>query len=594
MSPREAVNRRKIWKYLSAGLIAVVILVPFWIIFVTTVIPPETLTTEQAMNDRMKWWIAGPLGVVGVFFGLSWMVSSQQASLRTSHAQSAQSPLTVLSEQEKREYVLEVIGLGVTLDKYRQGKVWEALQQGSPFKTIREQDPEKYPWSEMQRSGISGGRAGDTLENGAQYTPKYYGVPAFNAQSPTYNVENTDTPDSPILGLAASVIASGMAWHLFVAGGRRFDEHPDRILEDVFAFFDSHPDVPYVILNSNDDMYFRDLFRPVGSTPLIKNGNYIPEMPDSSALFVLARRERVDPVRPFVWNDPENEFVQNVFRSMYAHLMAAVPHPRREKKYLRTPSQVGADPIRHTEFDGAERQPTVSEWLEASAAFAQRPDIRGSGAVGLVKNINPFAHLPPTDWKPTPWFPIPWNKEQLATFDSLPTLGFVHRPVFVKFSDEQGKQITRRDERERVLQAGWQAALQTLPEGERAKGPALVIAATGENAGQVALLHSVLNAYATNGGPEIDTSNSGQFIDTDKRLGNTGATTLFMQMAIGVMGSYRNGGVSAAVNLRNQNEASIVFVSPPTDDQRKTQQHPYGGDVFAHRGTPLIDPADYQ
>ena len=144
------------------------------------------------------------------------------------------------------------------------------------------------------------------------------------------------------------------------------------------------------------------------------------------------------------------------------------------------------------------------------------------------------------------------------------------------------------------MQAGWQSALLTLPEAERAKAPSLVIAATGDDTGQTTLLHSALNAYAARGGPEIDTGKSNQFIDTDKRLGNTGASTLFMQMAIGVMGSYRDGGVSAAVNLRDKNEATIVFISPPSDDKRKTQKHPHGGDVFAHRGTPAVDPANYR
>ncbi|CDG82448.1 type VI lipase adapter Tla3 domain-containing protein [Janthinobacterium agaricidamnosum] len=583
-----------LWKYLLGALIALIILIPLWTIFVMVVVQPGSLMMqEQTMSNRLLWWVAGPVVVVTLFFGVRWMAASNQVQAKEQHAQAAQAQQVAASEQSRREYVLEVIGLGVTLDKYRQGKLWEALQKGDPFVTIREQDKEKYAWSEMERSGISGGRGGDTLENGAQYTPMYYGVPVFNAQSPSFDPENMDLPNAPEMGLAGSAVSSGMAWHLFVAGPRRFDEHPDRILEDVFAFFDNNPDVPYIVLNSNDDMYFRDLFRAPGSPPLMKNGKYIPEMPDASVLLVLARRERVDPVRPFVWDDPENNFVQNVFRSMYAHLMAAVPHPRREK-VIRTSAQVGADPIRQENLDGTQRQPLVSEWLEAAAAFAQRSDIRGTGTVSLLNNLNPFAHRPPTNWKPTPWFPIPWNKDQLATFDRLPTLGFIHRPTFVKFTDEHGKPITRRDERGKVLQAGWQAALLTLPEAERARAPALVVAATGDDTNQTIMLHSALNVYAAQGGPEIDTGKSGQFIDTDKRLGNTGAATLFMQMAIGVMGSYRDGGVSAAVNLRDRNEASIVFISPPSDQQRKSQKHPHGGDVFAHHGAPAVDPANYQ
>jgi hypothetical protein len=347
------------------------------------------------------------------------------------------------------------------------------------------------------------------------------------------------------------------------------------------------------VLNSNDDIYMRNLTRTPGTPRLVKDGHYIPEMPDASALFVLARRERVDPVRAFVWDDPDNLFLQNNLRWMYYNLMRGVPQPER-KTVTHTPAQIGAY-AGHDEISkpGLERPPLVAEWLEAAAAFAQRPDIRGVGVAHMLDGVNPWVHRPPKDFKPTPWFPIPWNRDQLATFDKLPTLGFIHRPTWVKFTDEHGQPITRRDEREKALVAGWQQALQTLPEAQRKAAPARIVMATGDNTDQLIALHSTLNHYAELGGPELDSAKSSQFIDTDKRLGNTGASTLFMQMAIGVMGSYRDGGVSAAVNLRDSNEASIVFISPPTDEKRKNQQHAKGGNVFRYHGEPMVDPANY-
>ena len=212
-----------------------------------------------------------------------------------------------VSEQARREYVLEVIGMGVTLDKYRQGKLWEALQNGHPHAIIREQDNKKYTWDEMERSGIAGGRGGDSLENGARETPMYFGVPVFNAEPPIHDTDMLDTPQSPTIGLAAGAAPSGLHWHLFLAGPRRFGEYPDRILEDVFAFFDANPDVPYIVLNSEDSMSTRNLYRPNGTPALMRNGYYIPEMPDASALFVLARRERIDAVRKFTFNDAPPE-----------------------------------------------------------------------------------------------------------------------------------------------------------------------------------------------------------------------------------------------------------------------------------------------
>jgi hypothetical protein len=66
-----------------------------------------------------------------------------------------------------------------------------------------------------------------------------------------------------------------------------------------------------------------------------------------------------------------------------------------------------------------------------------------------------------------------------------------------------------------------------------------------------------------------------------------------MQMAIGTIASYREGGASAAINLRDPREASIVFVTPPSPEKIASQKRFKGGDVFRHHGTPAIDPANY-
>jgi hypothetical protein len=591
MSAAGGVKPPKLWKYVLGATVALIILIPLWTLFVMLVIEPDSLIIQEpTMSKRFLWWVAGPLVAVALFFGVRWVNVSDAARATTAsnHAKAqaqAQAQKISLSDQAKREYVLEVIGLGVTLDKYRQGKLWEALQHGSPFATIREQDVKKYEWSALDKEGVSGGRGGDSLENGAQYTPMYFGVPVFHASPPISNEIVADKPNAPNIGLAGSARSSGMAWHMFVVGPRRFDEHPDRILEDVFDFFDANPDVPYIVLNSDDGTATRDSNRTYGAPKILKDGYYIPEMPDASTLFVLARRERIDAVRPFVFDDlTENASVDELNEHgiarrlllVYAELEKSVPHPDKDR-----------DPQAHTE-----RPPYVAEWLPAAAKYAKEAaqSRAKSSLLDLVKSPPRL----PKGWEPTPWFPIPWNRDQLAFFDKLPTLGFIHRPTFVKFVDEHDKPLTRRDARQKALQAGWQAALQNLPEAERAKGPARIITATGGNTDQLIVLHGTMTDYAAHGGPEFDSSKSSQFIDTDRRLGNTGATTLFMQMAIGVMGSYRDGGISAAINLRDHDEASIIFISPPSDEKRKTQQHPGGGDVWRHHGTPAIDPANYQ
>ena len=519
-------------------------------------------------------WLGISIVVVILFFGLLWLSALSKSQAREIASQlQAQQPKTPMEPEQ--EYVLEVIGLGVTLDKYRQGKLWEALQKGSAYTSIREQDPEKYPWTGDDKNGNGGSRAYDALENGVNFTPMYWGLPSFYAGGSILDPAAQPSLLEPMGGLVAGAATSGMAWHLFSIASWKLDEHPDQLLIDVFDFFDKHPDVPYILLHSEDSVGTRDGNRKPGTARKLVNGHFIPDMPDATAVFILARRERIEPLRPFVWDDPENNFVQEQFRAMYYQLMQSLAKPDKE---------LGTD------FPSVPRQPTVAEWLTAAAAFAQRPDIRGVGLQSFGQ-LNPWENHPPRDWKPTPWFPIPWNREQMETFDRLPSFGFVHRPVFVKFTDEEGKPVTRRDARQKIFDTGWQQALQTLPEAERGKGPVRVVAGTGNQPEQLLMLEGMLHEYAAQGGPEIDSSKTAQFINTDHRLGNTGAATFFMQMAIGVMGSYHDGGASAAINLRDSNEASIIFITPPSDEKRRQQDA--NGDIFRSRVTPAVDPANY-
>lgn len=65
----------------------------------------------------------------------------------------------------------------------------------------------------------------------------------------------------------------------------------------------------------------------------------------------------------------------------------------------------------------------------------------------MVDRLQHKTYQPPKEWKPTPWFPLPFNKEQLAQLAQLgrlPTFGFLHRPTFIKMTDQHGKPLTRR------------------------------------------------------------------------------------------------------------------------------------------------------
>lgn len=561
-----------------------VTLVQFSTLFFTVVHP--ALANSMQMEETMKkvLWLAAALLGIFVLAGGRWIMNVREADARRIEAAMAAAKAneqlaTARTEQGQREYVLEVINLGVSFEKYRQGRLWDALQTGSASTSLREQDPKKYPWADNDKRGMAGSRIGDALLNGAGYSVVDWGTPVFNA-SPPNNSAVPDGPLSPHLGVAANTDGEGMATSLFVAAACRSAERPDRLLDDVFDFFDRHPDVPYIVLNSDDGMTRREDFQATGTSSLVKDGYYVPEMPDVATLLILARRERVDTIRPYAFEDIDDYRTpmdilnrDGVSRRLFlGYLDLEKSLPRSDGK------KIG-------------RTPTAPEWLDYAARFSVRADIRGTGPTSFYDREFNAKHRPALDWKPTPWFPVPWSKSQLKMFDDMSSRGFVHRPVFVNTSDEHGKPLKRSDAREKALMEGLRKALLTLPEEERAKGPVRVIAATNNQTNQMIALESVLRQYAEEGGPEIDSSRIDQFINIDRRLGNTGAATLFMQMAIGVLGSYRAGGLSLAVNLRDPAEATFIFISPPAGELTEERRQ---GMVFKPVGSLPVDPANYE
>lgn len=575
------VRRPKAWKYVLSAVVTFPFLFVLWVAFDYFVLHPELANVEmETTMDRIRWF-GVPVLLIVVLFGGKWIKDSFAANAREQEWQQKtqllkDQEIAARTEKARREYVLEVLGLGVTYEKYRQGRLWDALQRGSPHASIREGDPKKYEWAGNDKIGDSGSRALDALENGVEPSPMFWGVLSMYAGGPIHDPAQQPSEIKPMAGLAAGAVGTGMAWHLFVTGPWQLSERPDQLLEQAFALFDKYPDLPYVVLLSNDDMDSRDSTRLPGTPTLVKDGYYIPERPDATAVFVLARRERVEPLRPYVWDDPNSDYLQENLRRMYFKLQGDVPKPEK--------------PADAEKFND-DRQPSISEWLEAAAAFATRPIFDKKDGSPLLDAFKRWANHPPKDWKPTPWFPLPWNREQMKAFDNLPSLGFIHRPVFVKFEDEQGKPVSRRDARQKLLETGWHKALQTLSDAERAKGPSRIIAAFDNIVDHLVAMEGVLHQYAAQGGPEINTGKTAQFINTDRRLGNTGAASFFMQMAIGVMGSYIEGGPSAAVNLRDSTGASIVFISPPSEERRKAQER---WNVFKHQVAPAIDPENYK
>ena len=128
MNSIASVTPARMGQYVFGAVIALLVIIPLWSLFVAYVIQPTsfTLTQEQSVTSKiwpmLRWMVLLPVAIVALFFGVRWMNASRNVPATVPPAQS-QVQHAAASDPSRREYVLEVIGLGVTLDKYRQGKL---------------------------------------------------------------------------------------------------------------------------------------------------------------------------------------------------------------------------------------------------------------------------------------------------------------------------------------------------------------------------------------------------------------------------------------------------------------------------------------
>ena len=144
-------------------------------------------------------------------------------------------------------------------------------------------------------------------------------------------------------------------------------------------------------------------------------------------------------------------------------------------------------------------------------------------------------------------------------FDLLKILARLHRPQTAEYVKE-GKPLGAR-RREEVFLETWKKALSTLPEGEK---PVRVIYDFGpKGATRLPPLSLAIRTV----GPDLDIMGK-DGIDMTASMRDTGANSFYIGIALGILATEKEGGVSAVVDLRRDDRATIIMVSPPTEQDR--------------------------
>lgn len=406
---------------------------------------------------------------------------------------------------------LDVLSIGLSLDVFRQGQVWQALQEQSGKQaqarqvgSILPMDPQKYPQTADDKDMAYEKRQADALELGLRDFLEKWPIPTitvvrgWDPQAPNLRFAPERTRNSLSVMVNHLRPTAGLHWHRIrnLQDGILCTDTPEGLIENLFQLFERYPDLPAVLVYVKEGFSMSYALSARGAPLIGGPGPRKPgELTDSMVALVVGRPERV-------------------------------------------------------------------EWLRYYAPFTQvnknkiDPEFTGWGW-----------RKPAVEFQPSEFIPQPWTERAFEQWDALPVLARIHRPVTVSLLRPDNGERLKHEAVTAQLAAGWKKATEAV-----APAPARVFYDGGPNSTPLAELVPALGVAHVS----LDLLNSGQSYDLSQRLGDTGAASPFVGIALATMASYQNADTSVVMPLRRKDQATIISVTSPTPGKK-----PVGSQHFA-------------
>ncbi|ULU23589.1 type VI lipase adapter Tla3 domain-containing protein [Dyella terrae] len=411
---------------------------------------------------------------------------------------------------------LDVLSVGLSVDVFRQGQAWGALQQQAAAQpnslhvgSALPMDPKKYPSNADDKDVAYEKRELDALELGLRDFPEKWSIPTVTVvRGWSSDIPNPRVPIDMTQNMLGTLVDrlrpdAGLHWHRIrnLPNGIACDDDPEFVIESIFQLFERSPDLPAVLIYVDEGFNMQAALSSKNvSLQSIKGGLDGPrepgELTDSMVALVVGRRERINWLRFFA------------------------PY-----------TKVNKNPV-DPEFTGWARP--------AKQTFV-----------------------------PTPYIPQPFTKRALEQWDALKTLAVLHRPVTVSL-DNPAKPGTRlkSEALATALADGWKKAIDGVT-----PSPARVFYDGGPKPVTPPLAE--LTPALKVAGSSVDLLDSKESYDLTQRLGDTGAASPFVGIALATMATYLNADTSIVIPLRRNDEATLITITSATPG-KKPAGDPFG------------------
>ncbi len=495
------------------------------------------------MRSTIGWGLAGIVALAALAYGGHWGLRALVHSADTAPGEATiRTPAP--EQHDALAWSLELRGVGFAPGPNHQVRVWKMIQsKRDNFASIYSQDPKDYPDNAESRQMYAGLRTGAAFRYAATDSVAYWPIPTFAVEPPNIG-ERDSIRAAGLIDEGRNEGSLGVTLLLWQEDANTL--HAQRMIDTLFGLFDSSAELPMAMIAARDGDAMRSDYRPLGA-PGLADGYYVPEIEDTTATLLVARTDRVDRyLRPFAPDyDEDNQDTRTdlgkLWKFFFEKKMQAYDHHTEEAQ--KTGSSTAGVPY---------TMPT-SYWHAALPELWKQTDNKGPG-----------------EFTPTPWLPVRWARHQVKEFDDAPHLGHLHRPIKVHLRDADGKPLKPALQALTMIE-GWKQALATLPEGHT---PARVFYDSHDGTEVTIALTNALHALNTDG-QGLDLGNVDEGYDIGRRIANVGLTSPLVQIGLGAVASYHDGGVSAVVYAGDDGSVSIQMVRPPSDEE-KALNNPLG------------------
>ena len=558
----------KLWPYVAVFALAALL----WTLYVMTGYYEHwqaTGTQAPDMGISIRNGVLAAAGIAVALYGAGFAWMQRGGALRATEGGAVQAATpAVASEphndaraamlaQTGQRFVLEVRGVGVVTGPNTNIEIWKEIEaKANNHVSYLSQDPNDYPESpdiQLDDLRVSEGVA---FKDAARHAVEYWPVPVIIWEGPK-DKKNGSRPAASIMSLRQQA-SLGVTLFLWEADANTDDGAA--MVQKLFDFFDAHPDVPSALVFSADGTLNRLLSAAPGSGKLLSERYRIPSMPDSAVGILVSRSDRVDRlIRPFAVDQ-----TAKVNKDTTEYDISKLWN-----FYWKTSNDQGPDSFT-AHYDKQQLEETGDDF---SGTAAVSSDWWIKHLPELWRDIN---NKGPGQFTPSPYIPVRWTTWQVKAFDEAPLLGYWHRPVSVKLIDPHGKPL-RGPEQAEALKAGWEQALATLPDGQKPKR--VFYDTTGDKQWVIPLTQAF--ALAGSSAPQLGDVKEGY--DIGARIANTGVSSPLVQVGLGLIASYLEGGASATIDRRPNGLATITMISPPGAEakaawvQKHGKSDPFGG-----------------